>query len=43
MHRMGGRPVLALTWWFPIKTMSASVLEAILRGGEAKLAEPALR
>jgi len=40
IYAMGGRPVLALNLvGFPIKTLPAGVLEAILRGGEAKLAE----
>jgi len=40
IYAMGGRPVLALNLvGFPIKTLPAGVLEAILRGGETKLAE----
>lgn len=40
IYAMGGRPVLALNLvGFPIKTMPAGLLEAILRGGESKLAE----
>jgi selenide, water dikinase len=40
IYAMGGRPVLALNLvGFPIKSLPPSILEAILRGGEAKLAE----
>jgi len=40
IYAMGGRPLLALNLvGFPIKTLPMGVLEAILRGGEAKLAE----
>lgn len=40
IYAMGGRPVLALNLvGFPIKTLPMSTLAAILRGGEAKLAE----
>ena len=40
IYAMGGRPVLALNLvGFPIKTLPTGILEAILRGGEAKLAE----
>jgi selenide,water dikinase len=40
VYAMGGRPILALNLvGFPIKTLPAGILEAILRGGEAKLAE----
>jgi len=40
IYAMGARPVLALNLvGFPIKTLPAGILEAILRGGEAKLAE----
>ena len=40
IYAMGGRPVLALNLvGFPIKTLPVGILEAILRGGEAKLAE----
>jgi len=40
VYAMGGRPVLALNLvGFPIKTLPMGVLAAILRGGEAKLAE----
>ena len=38
VYAMGGRPVLALNLvGFPIKTLPMGILEAILRGGEAKL------
>jgi selenide,water dikinase len=40
VYAMGGRPILALNLvGFPIKTLPMNVLAAILRGGEAKLAE----
>ena len=40
IYAMGGRPVLALNLvGFPIKTLPMGILEAILRGGEAKLSE----
>jgi selenide,water dikinase len=40
IYAMGGRPLLALNLvGFPIKTLPMSILGAILRGGEAKLAE----
>lgn len=40
IYAMGGRPLLALNLvGFPIKTLPMSTLAAILRGGEAKLAE----
>jgi selenide, water dikinase len=40
IYAMGGRPVLALNLvGFPVKTLPIGILEAILRGGEAKLAE----
>jgi selenide,water dikinase len=40
VYAMGARPVLALNLvGFPIKTLPAGVLQAILRGGQAKLAE----
>jgi selenide,water dikinase len=40
IYAMGGRPVLALNLvGFPIKSLPPSILEAILRGGETKLAE----
>lgn len=40
VYAMGARPVLALNLvGFPIKTLPTGVLQAILRGGEAKLNE----